>query len=564
MHYILKQWRKVSATALSAARVSGLAVAAVLVISGVSFASSGVDLEVQDCPLREVVKVLVSQSGSNIIVVDDSKMEKKITATLKGVELDKALDYIVKFAGVSYSRMDDGTFIIGGAPAVVPTIAPSEVANLLPPVLEEIIEPEPVVMQPVAIEKIMLVHSSASELLALLAPGGHRAGTTPGLRPIDPWAGHRQPTDSTRALNVITEYGNNYDPTNLNTVEDNRVVVPTAAPSISPGAGRTADTSTGAAQGVPGYRPPGSTRPIPTQQPTTGGRTGTTTGTTSDEDFLWPEGVEDARPFDLDNSIIVKGTEDGIEKFKKIVRMLDVPPKQVSIKAEFVEVKTTDVKRFGIDWSLDRLDESFSTSFGPSGNVIFGFSRGNLTAQIRAQLTSDVGRVINAPIISTINNQPASLAINTVIPYWETVSTVVGTNVIQQAVPRFINVSTNLNVLPRVNGDGTITMQLSPQVADTGQIVAGPSGQSIPETRNQTLQTQRRVANGETIVVGGFIRKNDSNSYQRVPFLSDLPLVGTLFRTRARQTEDREVLIFITPTIIAQTGAGTVGDTLQL
>jgi type IV pilus assembly protein PilQ len=71
------------------------------------------------------------------------------------------------------------------------------------------------------------------------------------------------------------------------------------------------------------------------------------------------------------------------------------------------------------------------------------------------------------------------------------------------------------------------------------------------------------VANGETIVVGGFIRKNDSNSYQRIPILSDLPLVGTLFRTRARQTEDRELLIFITPTIIGNSGAGTLGDSLM-
>ena len=82
-----------------------------------------------------------------------------------------------------------------------------------------------------------------------------------------------------------------------------------------------------------------------------------------------------AVPFDIDNSILVKGDEDGIEKFKKIVRMLDVPPKQVQIKAEFVEVTTNDVKNFGIDWSLQRLNESFNTAFGPAGNVIVGLRR---------------------------------------------------------------------------------------------------------------------------------------------------------------------------------------------
>ena len=197
--------------------------------------------------------------------------------------------------------------------------------------------------------------------------------------------------------------------------------------------------------------------------------------------------------------------------------MLDVPPKQVSIKAEFVEVSTTDIKRFGIDWSLDRIDQSFATSFLPSGNVVFGFNRGNLTAQVRAQLTNDIGRVINAPIISTINNQPASIAIQTQIPYWTDHFHCRWHQRHSAGNAAVYLGQHSIEVLPRVNGDGTITMQLMPQVSDSGNIINGPNGESLPEIKTQQLQTQRRVANGETIVVGGFIRKNDSNSYMRVP-----------------------------------------------
>ncbi len=550
MYHIPKQWHGTSATALSVAKVLVLALVAVLISSGAAFAGTGVTLEVQDCPLRDVVKVLMQQSGKNIIVADDAKMERKIDACLKDVELDKVLDYIVGSAGVSYRKMDDGTYIIGGAQVTVPVIAPREIADVLPPIVSEPVAPPVAAEQPMVFEKIVLVHSTPSELLRLLEPGSW-SGATPGLRPTPAVTLLARPEGDVRALTITTEDGRSYDPTRVNSGVNGNAVVPAIGPNgVTPGAGRT--SGPGAAEqyppGIPGYNP----RPTPAPAQTTTPNAG---------NFLWPEGVTDARPFDLDNSIIVKGTEDGIEKFKKIVRMLDVPPKQVSIKAEFVEVSTTDIKRFGIDWSLDRIDQSFATSFLPSGNVVFGFNRGNLTAQIRAQLTNNIGRVINAPIISTINNQPAQIAIQTQIPYWETISTVVGTSVIQQATARMISISTSLSVLPRVNGDGTITMQLQPQVSDSGNIVNGPGGQAMPEVKSQYLTTQRRVANGETVVLGGFIRKNDSNSFQRVPFLADLPIVGSLFRTRARQLDEREVLIFITPTIIQSSGSGTVGDT---
>ncbi|MHB9037865.1 MAG: secretin and TonB N-terminal domain-containing protein [Armatimonadota bacterium] len=560
MLYTLKPWCGIKATALSAAG----AALAIMVIAGSAMASNGIMLQIKDAPLKEVVMLLTQQSGTNIVIADDSKLEKKITASLNDVPLEKALDYIVRGAGVSYRKTDDGTYIIGGVMPEEPAISLTDVAAALSPVEMPVAESAPVRSRESTMVVVKLIHSKPSELLRLV--GWEGQNPMPNCEPVYPESLRPNPTpvDDRGGVSVISNNGQVYDPTQSIRNQNKQPVVPTIDPSsLNRGAGRTADQNTGAAQfpdagaiRPAGYNPAGG-------RPSTGPTApGSTSSSSSSSNFLWPEGVDDARPFDLDNSIIVKGTEDGIEKFKKIVRMLDVPPKQVQIKAEFVEVTTNDVKRFGIDWSLERLNESFNTAFGPVGNVVVGFTSGNLTAQLKAQLTSDVGRVINSPIISTINNQNAMIQIGTIIPYWESISTVVGDNVIQQAVPRFINIQTMLNVLPRVNGDGTITMMLMPQVADSGAIVSGPDGNSIPEQRQQSLFTQRRVANGETIVVGGFIRKNDSNSYQSIPILSDLPIVGSLFRTHAKTTEDRELLIFVTPTIIAQSGAGVVGENL--
>jgi len=551
MLYPMRPWKKES-TALYVS-VTGLVAAllAVTVACG-AFAANGIMLQIKDAPLKDVVMMLTQQSGTNIVISDESGLldGKKVTASLSDVPLEKALDYIVKSAGVSYKKMEDGTYIIGGSTADDVAIVPPPIT--LPPV-ETVSAPEP---PKTRVETIKLMHSRPSELLALIGYSGKNP--MPNCEPVYPdrtSVGTPKNTVTTGGTQIldsqtgeVTRVGGN------GTLPNNQPVAPTIDPrATNSGAGRAAEPNFGAAQ-VPG--PPGQpTRPTTPNQPST--RPGTTQG----QNFLWPEGVQNAVPFDLDNSIIVMGDEQGIQDFKNIVRMLDVPPKQVQVKAEFVEVKTDDVKSFGIDWSLDRLNQSFSAALsGGTGNVVVGFATGNLTATLRAQLTRDVGRIINSPIISTINNQNAYISINNQIPYWTTYNTVTGTGqIIEQANVNFITIDTHLDVLPRVNGDGTITMILRPGVADTGNVITGPDGTQIPEQRTQELFTQRRVANGETIVVGGFIRKNDSTSVTKVPVLGDLPIVGSLFRGTAKTTEDRELLIFVTPTIIPDPTGATVG-----
>lgn len=559
MLYVMKRWRETKATALSIALTAVLTASVAFGAASGALAGSGIMLQVNDAPLKDVVNLLMQQSGANVVIADSAMLEKKITASLNDMPLEKVLDYIVRSAGVSFRKMDDGTYIIGGTFAEEPIVSKSNPPDALPPVAVEAIAPPP--PKEKKIVSIKLIHSKPSELLRLI--GWNGVNPMPNSEPYFPDRSNiNEPPKNPGGVYLNTNDGRLYNTTQGVHIQNNQPVVPTIDPaSLNPGAGRTADQYTGAGQYVePGVRagyPPG------TQPRTTTTQTATQTQQSSQQsgNFLWPEGIDDARPFDLDNSIIVKGDEDGIEKFKKIIRMLDVPPKQVQVKAEFVEVSTTDIKNFGIDWSLQRLNESFATAFGPQGNVVVGFATGNLTAQLRTQLTSDVGRIINAPIISTINNQNAYISINTIIPYWVSIATVVGDgNIINQSTPQFINIQTHLDVLPRVNGDGTITMILRPGISDTGAQITGPDGTSIPEQRTQELMTQRRVANGETIVVGGFIRKEDSNSIQKIPVLADLPIIGSLFRTTAKKQVERELLIFITPTIIPEVGGGTVGE----
>ncbi|MCE5322634.1 secretin and TonB N-terminal domain-containing protein [bacterium] len=565
MLQILKPWH--------ISRVRALLVAvmalAVFILAG---AADAISLQIKDLPLKEVVMLLTQQSGTNIVIADDSKLDKKVTASLNDISIEKALDYVVKGAGVSYKKTNDGTYIIGAAIDDEPAVSLTDVAASLPPV--EVPAYQSVSNQNKQVVVVKLIHSKPSELLRLI--GWEGRNPLPNCDSICPEGFGNGYTirETVRPLTTINNDGQIFDPMSNIRNQNSQPVVPSIDPSsLSRGSGRAADQVTGASQ-YPnagamrpgGYAPGGGNynqggyggqTPYSRQ-----GATPSSSSTSGNDSFLMPDGIDDVKPFDLDNSIIVKGTEDGIEDFKRIVRMLDVPPKQVQIKAEFIEVTTTDIKKFGIDWSLERINESFNTSFNPEGNVVIGFTSGNLTAQLKAQLTSEVGRIINSPIISTINNQTGYIQISDVIPYWQSVTVVSDSTTNTSYSVNYIEIQSILAVLPRVNGDGTITMTLYPQVADTGTIYTGPDGTQIPEERTQSLSCQRRVSNGETVVIGGFVRKSDSNSYKSIPILCDLPIVGSLFRTHSNTTEDRELLIFVTPTIISPSGTGVVGESL--
>jgi len=543
------------------ARWRFLCAAVVLVVSVCSFAnaSNEIVLQVKDVPLRDVISLMTAQSGCNIVVSDDIKLDKRISVNLSDVPLEKALDIIVTAAGIGYKKDENGIYIVGG-PRVQPLqIKASDITGSISAVNTKVEElPAPSVQVATAppkesiYTKVTLSYAKPSEVLALLGPN---AGAMKSVR---------------------REMKSKYTNFQMHRLSRSEPDIPNDSSNGNNGtAGRTASAKDGDSQyGNSG----GSSRGNNNSRGNSGssnsnyntsqnngnnnsyGSSGTS-GSGSGSMFV-PDGIEDVRAFDIDNSLLIKGDEDAIQKFKEILRLLDVAPAQVEIKAEFIQVNTSEVKKMGIDWSLQRLNESFQTAFAPGGNVTYGLAVGNLTAQLKAELTNSVGRVINSPIISTTNNMDAYISIGKDIPYWTSASTTTNGVTSQTYTVDFITIDTSLDVTPRVNGDGSITMYLIPSVSGQGTNYKGPDGTLIPEQDTQDLETERRVQNGETIVVGGLITKSENSGYQRVPLLSDLPLIGSLFRTEDTSNQETELLIFITPTIIrdkAGFSAGTTG-----
>ena len=283
-----------------------------------------------------------------------------------------------------------------------------------------------------------------------------------------------------------------------------------------------------------------------------------------------PDGVSKIFALQSNNSLLVYGTVEGYNQVKQIVKILDIKPRQVQIKVEFVTASVTDVDALGINFDLvpyPGLEVSSNQGSGSFGGTVAGvaptflqYATGNIVAQLFQTLTRTRGKVVQAPLITTTNNVPASITVTTQIPFFTTGVVSNGGlqgGTTQSNTANLLSLQTGLSIVPRINADDTVTMNLQPTITDTtGQPTVG----GIPPYVTQSLQTLRTVRSGDTMVLGGLVRKQETASSQRIPILSDIPFFGGLFRTRNKQVNDQELLIFVTPTIISDSNDSSAAN----
>jgi len=106
--------------------------------------------------------------------------------------------------------------------------------------------------------------------------------------------------------------------------------------------------------------------------------------------------------------------------------------------------------------------------------------------------------------------------------------------------------------MPRINADDSVTLYLEPTLEDQIGEVVGPGGEAVPIITTQYVSTTVTVPDGDTVVMGGLIRKDESTNYNHTPLLSKLPIIGPLFRSKTFRQSNSELLIFVTPQIIRE------------
>jgi len=168
-----------------------------------------------------------------------------------------------------------------------------------------------------------------------------------------------------------------------------------------------------------------------------------------------------------------------------------------------------------------------------------------LDLELSALESEGEGEVISTPRVVTANQAEAFIQQGVEIPYENATSSGATAVSFKEAV-------LELRVTPLITPDNRVQMELNVKQDTVGEIYQTRSGASVPSIDTREIETTVLVSNGDTVVLGGIFQDERASNEEKVPWLGDIPGVGSLFRRRANSTQKRELLIFVTPTIVEE------------
>jgi general secretion pathway protein D len=265
------------------------------------------------------------------------------------------------------------------------------------------------------------------------------------------------------------------------------------------------------------------------------------------------------------NAIVVYATPRQYAIISDALRQLDEAPLQVVIEAAISEVSLTKELQFGVQWLLQHGNSSsvgFSEGTTAVPTQIFpGFSglymKGDISATLNALQGITTVKVLSSPKLMVLNNHSASLQVGDQVPV-STGSLATGTSGTDPAVVseiQYMPTGVILQVTPRVNDNGLVLLDISQEVSDVKPGTSGSSGsnsttQPTPTIQDRKFNTSIAVHDGQTIALGGLIRDNVSNNRDGIPFLSEIPYLGSLFGSTDNKKDRTELLVLLTPHVV--------------
>ncbi|MFH1904088.1 MAG: hypothetical protein ABIK53_00985, partial [bacterium] len=288
------------------------------------------------------------------------------------------------------------------------------------------------------------------------------------------------------------------------------------------------------------------------------------------------------------NKLFVKNTPENLDKTEKILAELRTPV-QVSIEARYVYVRLQKGEDIGMgftdidkSWKTGRLENethtisnativSGITGLGTTGlNMTYAavLNRLQFTSVLRALQSRVDTNTLSAPKLTVLNNKPGIVKFVTTISYVDTVTSsstttdgVTTTNYDYTFTDR--DVGMILNVTPQVNeATNCVTLFLQPVISNVDSwtsytistVGTTASTLSRPNFYSKDIETYVTVHDGDTIVLGGFMEDTAGKTVYKVPFLSDIPLLGKLFQTKSKTGDKKKLLIFVTVNILDASG----------
>jgi len=298
------------------------------------------------------------------------------------------------------------------------------------------------------------------------------------------------------------------------------------------------------------------------------------------------------------NLVVARSTPDQLDLMEKIIEEFDRPIQQVLIEARFVTVSKPAFMQLGVLWETSRQIHAGRTPADytgliPStevGNLGIGIQEtftnvlgaADLSATISALEQSGESQTLSAPRLTVLNNRPATISDGKVQYYYEEYQVkqtvqqyYTSSSFVPAGKPTKITGGAELDVLASISGDGkSIVLALHPRVNTDVQLVRyatlsdyDASGRlqntfdiNLPQYRTEEMATRMVVKSGDTVVMGGVLERQRSTFVESVPVLGDIPILGALFRRRTEVDTPRYLLVFVTATIVKDTGEFLVLD----
>lgn len=290
------------------------------------------------------------------------------------------------------------------------------------------------------------------------------------------------------------------------------------------------------------------------------------------------------------NLIVAQGTLEQLDVLERLIEEFDQPVQQVLIEARFITVSQAAFLELGAQWESGRdtltagqrtatdftglaasrvglgLQESFTNILG----------RASLSATLSALEQSGESQTLSAPRITLVNNRPARISDGKIQYYYEeyqvkqqVLERRSSSQLVPSGKPSKITSGASLDVMASVGGDGrSIMLALKPEVNqevqlvpfatitdvdDTGRVVS-TFDIKLPESRTQSLSTRVVVQSGQTVVMGGVLEREQTTFVESVPILGRIPIIGAAFRKRTEVDKPRYLLVFVTATLLSDTG----------
>lgn len=265
------------------------------------------------------------------------------------------------------------------------------------------------------------------------------------------------------------------------------------------------------------------------------------------------------------HTLTVSGSSSLLYQVRQELEKVDVASQQVNIQAMVIELSKGNSRNLGLSY----LSNPWSKDTSIGGYNGFKFS---VSGQHEETLSN--GKVLARPNVTVFDGRKATILMGDKVPVFTSSSDSTDSDSSTTMTVEYKEVGVKLEVLPRINemDKQTITLVIKPSVSTISQWVESGNNKA-PQISERSAETTVRVKNGETILIGGLLKNEEIKSIKQIPFLSKIPILGELFKSRSTEKKDTEVVIAITPKIVydefgrprveTQTSTKNLHDTLN-